>query len=146
MIEETRTFVVSPPRATVVDYLKDFAHAAQWDPGTVSCVQSSPGEVQVGTTWRNVSKFRGKETELTYRLEELAQDRLVFVGENDTVHSTDTMTFADAGQGGTEVTYHAQIAFKGLAKLATPFLKSEFDKLGDQTREQLTRVLNSTGA
>ena len=146
MIEETRTFVVSPPRAAVVDYLKDFARAAQWDPGTVSCVQSSPGAVQVGTTWRNVSKFRGKETELTYRLEAMAEDRLVFVGENDTVHSTDTMTFADAGQTGTEVTYRAQIQFKGLAKLATPFLKSEFDKLGDQTEEQMTRVLNSVGA
>jgi hypothetical protein len=56
------------------------------------------------------------------------------------------MTFAEAAQNGTEVTYHARIEFKGLAKLATPFLKSAFDKLGDLTQEQMTRVLNASGA
>jgi carbon monoxide dehydrogenase subunit G len=143
MIEETRTFVVRRLRADVVQYLSDFGNAEQWDPGTVSCVQNSPGPIAVGTTWRNVSRFRGKETELTYRLVEASDERLVFVGRNNTATSTDTMTFEDAGPGGTEISYHAAIEFHGLAKLATPFLKSEFDKLGDATQEQLTRVLES---
>ena len=142
MINVQRTFTVSKPVDEVVAYLKDFAHAAEWDPGTVSCVQTSPGAVEVGTVWRNVSKVRGKETELTYRLTQLSPERIIFRGENKTAISTDDMSFAPVGLG-TTITYHAQIEFKGLAKLATPFLKSEFDKLGDRTEAQMTRVINA---
>ena len=142
MIDVQRTFTVSKDPGQVVAYLKDFGNAEQWDPGTVTCVQVSPGQVEEGTTWRNVSKFRGKETELTYRLDKLSEQELVFVGENKTAHSTDTITVIPAGDG-SRITYRAQIEFKGLAKLATPFLKSEFDKLGDKTQEQMSRVINS---
>lgn len=142
MINVQRTFTVSKPVDEVIAYLKDFAHAAEWDPGTVSCVQTSPGPVQVGTVWRNTSKIRGKETELSYRLTQMSAERLVFTGENKSAISTDDMSFAPTGQG-TAITYHAQIEFKGLAKLATPFLKSEFDKLGDLTEKQMTRVINA---
>ena len=97
MIDVQRTFTVSKDPGQVVAYLKDFGNAEQWDPGTVTCVQVSPGQVEEGTTWRNVSKFRGKETELTYRLDKLSEQELVFVGENKTAHSTDTITVIPAG-------------------------------------------------
>ena len=92
MINVERTFKVGKPVEVVVNYLKDFAHAEQWDPGTKSCVQQSPGPVQVGTTWHNVSVIRGKETELTYRLAELSADHILLVGENKTATSRDDMT------------------------------------------------------
>ena len=91
MVDVSRTLTVRAPLASVVEYLKDFAHAESWDPGTVSCVQTTPGPVGVGTEWRNVSEFRGKETTLTYRLEKLEPQRLVFVGENKTATSTDDL-------------------------------------------------------
>jgi carbon monoxide dehydrogenase subunit G len=131
MVDVSRTLTVRTPLPAVVDYLKDFAHAEEWDPGTVSCVQTTDGPVGIGTEWRNVSQFRGKETTLTYRLDRAEDRRLVFVGTNKTATSTDDITFAGVDEG-TTITYHAHVVFHGLAKLADPFMKKEFDRLGDE--------------
>ena len=141
MIDVQRSFVVHQPVSVVMDYLKDFAHAEEWDPGTTSCVQESPGPIQVGTTWHNVSVIKGKETELTYRLDRSEPGHLTFIGENKTATSIDDIKIAQSTTGSL-ITYHAQITFNGLAKLAGPFLQSEFERLGDETAEQITRVVN----
>ena len=131
MVDVSRTLTVRAPLPAVVEYLTDFARAEEWDPGTVSCTKITDGPVAVGTEWRNVSEFRGKETTLTYRLERVEDRRLVFVGRNKTATSTDDLTFAESGDG-TTVTYSAHVVFHGLARLADPFVKKEFDRLGDE--------------
>jgi carbon monoxide dehydrogenase subunit G len=141
MVEVTRTFTVRQPVSVVVDYLQDFARAEEWDPGTVSCTRIDPGPITVGARWANVSKIKGKSTELTYRLERLEPNRLTFVGENKSATSVDDLSFA-AVDGGTSITYDADITFHGLAKVADPFLHPEFERLGDETVDQLTNVLN----
>jgi carbon monoxide dehydrogenase subunit G len=141
MVDVERVFTVTPPVAEIQDYLRDFAHAEEWDPGTVSCSQASSGPVGVGTTWTNVSEFRGKETELTYTLTKDEPGHLQFVGENKTVTSTDDISLT-AVDSGTRITYHADFEFHGLAKLAVPFVKGELEELGDKTQAQMTTVLN----
>jgi carbon monoxide dehydrogenase subunit G len=108
MVHVSRTFTVGKPVETVVAYLADFANATQWDPGTIRCTPTSPGPVQVGSTWANVSKVLGRETELAYRLERLDADRVTLVGTNKTATSTDDITVRPT-PGGAEVTYSATI-------------------------------------
>lgn len=142
MIDIERSFPVNKPVDVVVNYLKDFANAEEWDPGTKSCVQETAGPVVVGTTWHNVSVIKGRETELTYRLAELEPGHVKLIGENKTATSIDDMTVT-ATPSGSMITYHAQITFNGLAKLAGPFLQSEFNDLGEKTVEQMTRAINA---
>lgn len=144
MVHVQRTFTVSKPVDLVVDYLKDFAHAEAWDPGTVRCTRkgTAAGPVVVGTSWHNVSQVRGKETELSYRLDRLEARRLTFVGENKTATSTDDITFTSVAEG-TQIAYDSNIVFHGLAKLADPFMRKEFERLGDETVEKMTGVLNA---
>lgn len=144
MVNVERTFSVRPAPEVVIDYLSDFARAEQWDPGTVSCTRTDDGAVGVGSTWKNVSKFRGKETELTYELTKQDAGRLTFVGKNKTATSVDDIRVVPDGSGSI-ITYHAEITFHGLAKLAGPFLRSEFNKLGDQTVASMTGTLNGLG-
>ena len=141
-IDVARTFAVNQSVPVVIDYLKDFGHAEEWDPGTKSCTRTDSGPVQVGSTWHNVSVFKGRETELDYRLTELTAVLVKFEGENKTVTSVDTIS-VQATDDGSAITYHAEIEFHGVAKLATPFLKSEFEELGDRTVEQMTRAINA---
>jgi carbon monoxide dehydrogenase subunit G len=145
VVNVERTFTVGRPVEVVVEYLKDFANAEQWDPGTVTCTRIGGGPVEVGSRWHNVSEFKGKETELDYRLERLEPNRLTFVGENKTATSTDDLTLAPAGSG-TEITYHAHIVFHGLAKVADPFLKSEFEMLGDAVVLSMTEAIEGLPA
>lgn len=140
MITVERTFEVDKPADVVVEYLKDFAHAEQWDPGTKSCTQESAGPVAVGTTWHNVSEIKGRETELTYELVRLEPGHLTFVGKNKTATSTDDIRVTPSATGST-ITYRAEIEFHGIAKVAGPFLQGEFDSLGDETRDSLTSVI-----
>ncbi len=143
MVHIQRTFTVAQPVEVVVDYLKDFGHAEQWDPGTVSCTRVGSGPVEVGTSWENVSKVRGRETELSYRLERLEAGRITFVGRNKTATSTDDLTFTAVSDQTSQIRYDANIVFHGIAKLADPFLRREFERLGDETVRQMTQVVNA---
>ncbi len=137
----SRTFTVQPAPAAVIDYLKDFSNAEEWDPGTVSCTREDSNPIQVGSRFHNKSKIAGISTELTYRLEQLTDAKLVFVGENDSALSTDTITVRPHGSG-SEITYEAVIEPKGLGKLADPIMKLVFERIGSKTETQMTEVLN----
>ncbi|MFE7510713.1 SRPBCC family protein [Streptomyces sp. NPDC057540] len=132
-----RDILVGLPLGDLVAYLEDFSRTEEWDPGTVRCVRVGEGPVREGTEWRNTSRFRGRTSELLYRLESREPGRLVFVGENRTVTATDDMTFTARSPTTTVVTYTASFRFKGLARLAAPFLRSEFERLGDDVAERL---------
>lgn len=141
MVSVSRTFTVSASPGDVIDYLKDFSHAEQWDPGTQRCTRNDSGPVAVGATWHNESKIMGVSTELTYTLDDLTDTRLVFVGENKTATSTDTISVSPAA-GGSEITYRADLRMHGAAALFAPAMKLVFEKLAGDTKQQLTRVLN----
>ena len=139
----SRTFDVRPSPAVVVGYLKDFTNAEEWDPGTESCTRTDTGPVAVGSTWHNVSKIAGVSTELDYRLEQLSEDTIVFKGHNETATSTDTITVVSNPEGsGSRVTYEAHIEMQGMAKLAEPIMKLVFEKVGNDTEDDMVTVLN----
>jgi carbon monoxide dehydrogenase subunit G len=142
MVHVSRTFTVDAPPEVVTAYLADFAHAEQWDPGTQSCTRVGAGPVEVGATWHNVSKVLGRETELEYRLERLDPGHIVLVGRNKTATSTDDITVRPAGEG-SEVTYDATVELNGLAKLGTPIMQMEFDRLGDLTVTGIQRAVTA---
>lgn len=128
---------------SVFAYLLDFTHADEWDAGTVTCDLLS-GDGGVGTRYRNVSEFRGNETELEYVVESIeGRHRFVIVGRNKTVTSTDTVTVDPTPDGGASVDYRAEMNFHGLAALASPFLSGPLQKLGDDTEAKLTKTLDA---
>lgn len=139
----TRTITVDETApAAVYAYLKDFTNSEQWDPGTVETTLVE-GDGGVGSRYHNRSVFRGKETELTYVTVDLQPDRLVVMrGENRTVTAVDTMSIRPGRDGaGTVLVYEADFTFKGLAKLATPFLRGPLTTLGDDAEAALNREL-----
>lgn len=131
-----RTFAVAASPAAVVGYLMDFAHTRH-----PAAVRHDSGPVTIGSSWRHESRIRGRTAELTYTLAELGPDRVVFVGRNENATSVEAITVR-AASGGTEVTYRADLEIHGLAKLATPVLRNECERLGDETAARLTAALN----
>ncbi|MBJ7291221.1 DUF6263 family protein [Williamsia sp.] len=141
----SRTFTVNATPDKVVEYLSDFSHATEWDPGTEKCVRVDDGPVKVGSSWHNESKIAGVSTELTYTLKTLTADTIVLVGENKTATSTETMEVKPVGVG-TELTYTNEIELHGAAKIGAPAMKLVFEKVGVDTEKQLTEVLNGLPA
>jgi carbon monoxide dehydrogenase subunit G len=141
MTHISRTFTVTPSPAVVLDYLKDFSNAEQWDPGTETCERLDSGPVTVGSRWHNTSKIAGVSTELDYELKELTDSKVVFAGSNDTATTTDTITVVPAA-GGSEITYDAVIELSGAAQLGAPVVKLVFEKIGSDTEDDMVTVLN----
>lgn len=128
----------SPDR--VFAYLSDFTTTNEWDPGTVR-TERIAGDGGVGTTYRNISTFLGRESELTYTVTELtAPTRVALRGENKTVLAHDQMDIAPDGAG-TRVTYTADFTFRGAAKLLAPLLRPALNRLGDHAEEGLADAL-----
>ena len=126
-----KTVTVDKPVDKVFAYLSDFATTSEWDPGTVQTVRIS-GDGAVGTEYRNTTRFAGRETQLTYVVDELVPNqRIALRGENKTVIANDTMTFRTSGRG-TEVTYTADFTFKGLTRFLAPLLRPALNRLGDR--------------
>ncbi len=138
----SRTFSVQTPPSQVIDYLKDFSNAREWDPGTQSCSRTDAGPIQEGSTWHNVSKIVGVKAELTYTLDTLTDRTLVFVGTNAASTSTDTIT-VDASGSGSVITYRADLEMKGAAKLLSPAMKIIFEKVANDTEKQMTGVIDA---
>ena len=78
-------------------YLADFTSTNEWDPGTVSTTRTS-GDGGVGSTYRNISQFLGRKTELTYTTVILRPDEFIeLMGENKTLVAHDQMTVTSEG-------------------------------------------------
>jgi uncharacterized protein YndB with AHSA1/START domain len=135
-----RTVTTTAPIDSVFAYLSDFTSTNDWDPGTVKTTLIS-GDGGVGTEYRNISKFAGRETELTYTVIELEPGRKIALrGKNKTVTAIDTMTFTSTPNG-TEVKYVADFTFSFANRLVGLLFAPAFKKLGDEAEEGMTKAL-----
>lgn len=140
-VKISRTVETTAAPAAVFAYLSDFSNTTEWDPGTIETTRVS-GDGGVGTVYKNISEFNGNRSELTYETVELVPEkRIALKGEGKAVHADDTMELTPTAGGGTRVDYTADIRFKGVLKLAEPFLGKAFKKLGDEAEEGLTTAL-----
>ncbi|AZG46929.1 SRPBCC family protein [Gordonia insulae] len=147
MVDVSRTFTVQRPPAEVVAYLRDFANAVDWDPGTVRCEQIGADPVGLGTKWHNTTKLYGVTTELVYELTRDDPDHLTFTGTNKTATSVDDLSFGTSNGTGdgpaTIITYHAHVEFNGAARFADTLVQFAFDRLAEPVERQMTQALTS---
>ena len=121
-------------------YFSDFTTTNEWDPNTVKTTKLS-GDGRVGTKYSNTSSFNGRESSLVYEVIEFQPNKLIRLrGENKSLTAIDTMSIEDLGNE-RRFTYEARFKFKGIAKLAAPFLKSAFAKLATDAEVGLRKVL-----
>ena len=137
-----RTVTVEKPLEKVFAYLSDFTTTTEWDPGTVRTILTS-GDGGFGTEYLNTSTFAGRQTQLTYVVQDLVPNwHITLRGENKTVIAHDTMTFRENGGGQTEVTYTADFTFKGIARLIAPLMKPAFTRLGNEAETGMAQALS----
>lgn len=132
--------------AEAFDYLSDFATIAQWDPG-VADAELVHGEAgQVGARYRVDTVLLGRVTPLEYaiavRVEAPDGSRRVDLrAENADFVSYDVITVRPAGPG-SEVTYDADLALKGVRRLFDPGLWVLFQVIGRRAEGGLRAALN----
>jgi hypothetical protein len=124
-------------------YMSDFANARHWDPSVVSARRVDEGEVAPDSQFDLTVRFAGRDTSLRYRVTSIEPPRSVtFTSSMGTLVSTDTLTFERRAQG-CEMTYSAELRFKGVAAIANPVLGLLFRRLGDRARDSLRKILGN---
>ncbi|MCO8274737.1 SRPBCC family protein [Actinoplanes sp. TRM 88003] len=141
MIVVERTLACSADPGAALGYLSDFGNTAVWDPAVRQATRGNTGPIAPGATWHQACRLLGISTEMTYTLVEVTPGRLVFHGRNEGATCVDTVTVRPA-EPGCEVTYRIELELHGLAKLATPVIKMEFEKLGTAGATALTEALD----
>jgi uncharacterized protein YndB with AHSA1/START domain len=136
-----RSFTVSTPRTQVWEYLSDFTSTEQWDPPTVSTTRVR-GAGDVGTVYRNVTRFAGHEIETDYTVVRHEPEHLLQLeGSASSMSTLDTITLDSGPDGGTTVTYRAEFHPHGAGRLLEPLLPLGLKKLADDTAEKMQGCL-----
>ena len=92
-----------------------------------------------------LAPFRGKTQRFEYVVTELGPgQRIVLRGEGDKARSDDTITVSGADDR-TQVEYEADIRLKGVYRVAEPFLRGTFTRMGDDALRGLQSRLNGAG-
>lgn len=124
-------------------YVADFRSVAEWDPSVQRAALTTDGApIRVGAGFRVSVAMLGRTTSLDYEIVELVPGtRVVLRGESRTFVSTDTVTVVPRGTG-SELTYDADLALKGVLRLADPVLGFAFGRLGQAAEAGLLEHLN----
>ncbi len=143
-IQEQRTIPMSQEEAFA--FVADFTNVAEWDPGITEASQVGNEPVGVGTEFAVMSNFAGRSLPLTYVVEEWdAPHRAVLAVSTARFDGRDTITFR-AVDGGTEIDYVAEFTFRGVMRLAEPFLKGTFDRIGQKAMDGVVAAVKVEAA
>ena len=140
-----RTVITGANIEDVYAYLADFSNAAEWDPGTESSVARDGGSPKVGQVYDLVVTWGDRSLDMEYQITALEAPHFIrLFGTGSTTTADDKMELTEVPDGGTAVTYTADIRLRGVLRLVEPFLRSKFKALGDEAehnlRTQLARI------
>jgi hypothetical protein len=143
MARTTRTFTVAAPLPAVEAYLADPAHTADWDVSIASLTEATdaPG------SWDVLVSFYGKR--LPFRLERGASvpGRVVeYRGRHSSASSLERFELTACPDGGTAITYVAEVRLLGALRLLNKGLDSAFAAVKSKSVVRLTAALGELGA
>lgn len=143
---EASVVSVRSPHETF-DYLAEFSHAAEWDPGTATARRLDDGPLGLGSRFALEVTVGPRRMPLEYRIAAYEPPRrVVLVAESDSVRSQDTITVMPASDGGALVTYQAVLTLQGRLAVANGLLGPFFDRIGAAGAAGLRRVLSGPPA
>ena len=126
---------------SVFSVVADFARVVEWDPGIVEARRLSPGPTAVGSRFEVTALFRGRRQRFEYVVTEYEEGcRIALSGEGEKALSDDVITVSGVG-GRTRVAYEADLRLKGSYRVAEPFLRSTFARMGDDALDGLAVLL-----
>ena len=138
-LHETRRVVTN--LEDTFDYTADFTNIENWDPGVSKSARTDSGELGVGSTFDLMVKFGNRESPMTYTITHYdAPHRVVLKGEGSTLIAIDDIRFT-AVDDTTEVSYSADLQFKGFMRLVAPFIGSTLDEVGKKALDGLAAKL-----
>jgi hypothetical protein len=126
-------------------YMADLRNFAEWDPGVRRVEQvdgDGPGE---DSTFDVTVAGIGRDLVLRYRTVEFTPaTEVLVVARTSWLTSEDRITVVPEEDGGSSVTYDADLRLSGVLRPADLVLRLVFGRIGDRAAGGLRRVLGAT--
>lgn len=125
-------------------YLADFTHLPEWDPGIARVERLDLGPLRVGSRFKVVARFVGREVPMHYEVKQYdeATRQAVLVGEASGIRATDRITVTSR-EGRTEVHWQAYFEMQGARRLLEPFMRPLFQRLANKAMSGLRKKFST---
>jgi hypothetical protein len=138
----TETVETPLPVEAAFDYVANFEHIVEWDPGVTAVRKTTDGPPSVGSEYDLDLNYGGSPIFMTYRITEWDPPRrVVLEGDGDRTVAVDRISFS-ASAVGSSVEYQADIRMKGVYRVAEPFLGRLLRRIGEGAAEGLARRMH----
>ena len=126
-------------------YVADLTNFAEWDPGVRRSIQVDGDGTGLGAAYDVTVAAVPRDLTLRYEVVEHDAPRSSLVVARSTVFtSTDRITVAPDDDGGSIVTYDAELTLNGPLGLFDPVLRLAFGRIGDRAAAGLRKALDGT--
>ena len=147
MPKVSRTITTEAPIEEVFAYLADFSNGPEWDPTQESSVARDDGGPRLGQIYDIVVEWGDRKLPMVYEVTAYKPNHMItLTGDGSTTHAIDTLEFTEVSDGGTAVTYNADIRLRGFLRVAEPFLGSKFNELFDNAEAGISQQLSKLAA
>ena len=128
------------------DFISDFTHASLWDPRTQSVRKLTAGPIGLGTVFMLRAQLGPLTLDFPYEIVEYKRPQvLVFAGHTHFFAYRERVTFTPE-QGGTSITWDAQMELQSLLTLGNPILSLLYQRIGNDATDSIARVLEKDAA
>jgi hypothetical protein len=140
MIRHQIDLQINRPVEEVFSFLTTTSNHSKWDPLSVSMEVLQPGAWRQGTTFREVRKIRGQDTEISSQIAVFDPNRRMEIQSLSGPDFHGTWIFEPVGNS-TRLLYTAEMKLSGLMRLLEPLIARDFKKQLDTNFMTLKRVI-----
>jgi len=135
MVQLMFKVIIEKDFETVWLYYSNFLNISEWDPAIRSAEALKSLPEHVGSEYKVVNHYNGKESEVRYTTRSYkktdAEASLEMWGENDQSTSFGLFLCSQRGPNTTEFQYYGEVSLKGNLCLLEPFYMSSLQKVGE---------------
>ena len=129
MITLRNQLEINRPLAEVYDYIVNLENVPKWQPAVVETTRITEGPLHIGSQFREVAKFMGRQVNTICQITELEpMRRIAWRGTSSGPASYSATYDLEADGASTRVTIVGTFEFKGLWRLLEPFIRGEVRK------------------
>ena len=126
---------------SVFNYVSDFGHIQEWDPGVLCSTRTLPGNTGIGSAYDLTLKFGPFRSKMRYIIDVYEPfSKVVLRGAGESFNAVDTICFKETDTG-TRIDYQADIRFSGLGRYLEAILAPVLKTYGKEAMSGLERAL-----
>jgi uncharacterized protein YndB with AHSA1/START domain len=145
-IREEHTVVIDRPVEEVFDFATDPNNDSLWQSTTLETEQTSEGAVDVGTTFRNTTKFLGRRIESTSEISENEPPHKQCIKiTSGPIPGSGCYLFESADDGSTRFTQTFEAEVGGFFRLAEPVVGRAIRRQQEADMATLKDLLEAEG-